>query len=704
MSRLKGIPAFRILLPALAGIVVVNYYPELLIEFILQFQVLSIVVFILSVSLQNKLNYGFRWIPGFLVTILFFLLFMVISLNHREIYKPGHFGKSDHLTNSGYFAEITDMITEKSKTVKSVIEIRGIISKGKVILKSGKCMVYLKKNDLAKKLKYGDLIFFNQPPQPIPEPPNPYQFNLRKYLANRNIYHQVYLTEDKWIFLRHSNSYSIKAMALNIREVMINKLWEHGLKDQEFSVASAILLGYDDKLDADLRSQYSGTGAMHVLSVSGLHLGIIYMIIAFLLGFLNKKQSTRLIKMFLVLIFIWAYAIVTGFGPSVLRSAIMFSIMNIGDTLRLSKNTYNTLSVAAFLILVFDPNALFDTGFQLSFGAVLSILLFQKPIGEIWKPKNVFIRYFWELTAVSLAAQIGTSPVAVYYFNQFPNYFLLTNWVVIPISFIILCLGFGFYLFFWIPFLSDWIAWLLSLSIRLMNSSVGLIEGLPGSKYTGIVISEPELILFYIIIICSLTFYVTKRTVWLNIILASITILISIAIFHQFKEQNLKRITIYSTQGATTMGFAHKHSGILISDSTFYANRQNFEFNVQRHFWVLGIKEISFYKTYSETISPENELAFAGSFGIFSGIRFFILDRKTEKVKPDGNYKSDLLVIAGNPKIDLKMWINNLNPVWVVFASSNSSKKIQQWKSECELLKQKSHSVNEQGAFIFSFR
>lgn len=704
MRLLKGIPAFRMLLPSISGIVLVYYCTDYLIQYQYHVLILSVLIFGMALIVQYNIRYGFRWLPGLLISSLFFLVFMYISLSNQEIFNPNHFAGNTELDKTGYYARISDAVSEKLRTFKTILEIEGVDSSGVVKQKMGKILVYFKKNEEAKKLQYGDLIFCKVGAQPIPEPNNPHQFNLRKYLALKQVHHQVYLSDQDWILVDNSHHFSIKGFALSFREKMIKQLNLHGLEGNQFSVASAILLGYDDKLDADLRSEYSGSGAMHVLCVSGLHLGIIYMIIGFLLGFLNRKKSHRVIKMVLVLIMIWAFAVLTGFGPSVRRSAIMFSIMIIGETMRFSKDSFNTLSVAAFLILLFDPYALFDTGFQLSFGAVLSILLFQKPLSGIWSPNNSFIKYFWDLITVSLAAQIGTSPIAMYYFNQFPNYFLITNMIVIPLSFMILSLGFGFFLLSWLPILSDLLASLLSFIIKVMNASVSFVEQLPGSKITGIVISGPELLLLYIIIAGLLAFYFSKKLLWAYTVLISIILLICFGFYHSVLNRNLKSITVFHTTGATSLGFIQHEGGVFLSDTTFFTSRQNFEFNVQRQFWYNGVKEITVQNIQSATILPDCELYYNGSFGIFSGTSFYILNKKTENLRPSNNLKTGLLIVAGNPAIPLKEWIEKLDPECVVFASSNSPRKIKQWKSECDDMNQKSYSVTDQGAFVYYFK
>ena len=702
MRKLQILPSLRLLMPAMAGVIVSYWFSDLLTGLTHIFGIAAGISLILMITLYFKANYTMRWLSGFIMSNLVFLLFLIIAVGQTEKYHPDHFRNKAGTT--GYLAVISEAVHEKTRSVKTLIEIRKVVSNDSLHDATGKCMVYLANNEAAQSLRYGDWIYFTSIPSPVTPPMNPEQFDFRKYLARKNIYHQVYLREDQWMLVKRCETLSVKGIALKTRDFMLSQLESHGLTGNEYTVASAILLGYDDKLDADLRDAYSGTGAMHVLCVSGLHLGILYMIVVFLLSFLNKTRGLRLTRMFIILIMIWGYAVLTGFGPSVLRSAIMFTIMNTGDTLRYSKNSLNTLSAAAFLILIYDPYSLFDTGFQLSFLAVLSILLFQQPFSMLYQPKNPVLKYFWDLTAVSVAAQIGTSPVSLFYFNQFPNYFLLTNWVLIPVSFIILCLGFGFSLLFWIPALSDGLSFLLSLSIRVMNEAVLYIENLPGASAKGIVITPLELLLVYTLIATISLFLLYRKLVWINISLVSLLTGLSVNTHQAFLIQDTKLFTVYHSAKSCPVGFISRGNGFLISDSTFLADIKTYQFHIRPHHWKQEIKQPVFIEEKTAYKSDKTTLLYSEQFGIIENTTFYILNPSVENLVPDSVHHIDFLILSNNPGIDLRVWIDKLKPDLIIIGGNNSAYNEKKWKAESDSMKVKSFSVKTGGAFVFSLK
>jgi competence protein ComEC len=252
-----------------------------------------------------------------------------------------------------------------------------------------------------------------------------------------------------------------------------------GIAGDEFAVLAALTVGYTDALQPDLRASYSATGAMHILSVSGLHVGIVYVVIAFLLGFLDKSVRKKILKAVLIVSFLWIYAFITGLSPSVVRSTLMFTFVAVGAALERKTHIYNTVFMSAFFMLLVNPDFLFDVGFQLSYAAVLSIVFFQRPFSNLLPVNNKLLRWLRDLLTVSVAAQLGTMPFTLYYFHQFPNYFLLTNLVAIPLSTIVIYLAMLLLLVSFVPYLSVGVAFLLKGSLWLLNYLIVWIENLP---------------------------------------------------------------------------------------------------------------------------------------------------------------------------------------------------------------------------------
>ncbi|MEM9053079.1 MAG: ComEC/Rec2 family competence protein, partial [Bacteroidota bacterium] len=269
---------------------------------------------------------------------------------------------------------------------------------------------------------------------------------------------------------------------------------------REFGVISALVLGDKAQLDVDLRRQFVNAGVVHILAVSGLHVGIIYFLFGWLFDLLLKKKG-RLLKFILLLLILWAYAALTGFSPSVLRAATMFSFISLGKYHWKYGNVYNMIAGSAVVLLVVDPLLITQVGFQLSYLAVIGIVYFHPKFYslltfETWLPDKI-----WSLTCVSLSAQLATFPLSVFYFHQFPVLFPLSNLLVIPLATAILYLGISWLILSWVPFLSSILEFLTIKATYILNLTVETFNELPIVTLRGLYLTEIETILLYSLIV-----------------------------------------------------------------------------------------------------------------------------------------------------------------------------------------------------------
>lgn len=233
-----------------------------------------------------------------------------------------------------------------------------------------------------------------------------------------------------------------------------------GIEGDEYSVAAAILLGYDDELPPELRQNYVTAGSMHVLCVSGLHVGIIFLVFSTILSFLDKYGAVfKILKFCILLLIMWTYAFIAGLAPSILRATIMISFIVIGKIIKRNGVIINSIAASAFVILAIEPEDLFNIGFQLSYAAVIGIVVLQRPIYNVFYIKNKILDKIWELTSVTLAAQFATAPFTIFYFNQFPLYFWLSNLFMTPLSTVVIIGGMIMLLVSFIPYLNLATAW-----------------------------------------------------------------------------------------------------------------------------------------------------------------------------------------------------------------------------------------------------
>ncbi|NNE54598.1 MAG: ComEC/Rec2 family competence protein, partial [Flavobacteriales bacterium] len=277
-------------------------------------------------------------------------------------------------------------------------------------------------------------------------------------------------------------------------------------------VVAALTLGDKSQLDKDTRNAFAMAGAMHVLAVSGLHVGILFMVIQKLLKPLSRLKNGSWFKTVILIATLWFYATLTGLSPSVLRTSTMFTFIALASHGGRQSNIYNTLAASAFLLLAIDPHLLFNVGFQLSYCAVIGIIWLQPVIYRVWFIKHKVGNWLWQLTSVSLAAQIATFPLGIFYFEQFPNLFLLTNILVIPAATALLICGLGFYASCWIPEVNQLVAWVVDKIAAGMNGGVCWVESIPFSSTQDLYISLGQMALIYAVIISLFLWFEHKKS------------------------------------------------------------------------------------------------------------------------------------------------------------------------------------------------
>lgn len=432
-------------------------------------------VTLLSISFFLNRTYKYYWVRrfGFLVQILFILIGILVSETHNK--------KPVFLEKGVFIATVLEKPQEKENSYKSVIKILSVKKNDTIIQTKEKVLVYFEKNDSALNLNPGNNIVFKSSPQLIKNYGNPFEFNYKKYLSNKKIFRQIYLSSENWKKTNLSSNFSITIYAEQIREKLLTIYRNQKLGKNELEILSALTLGYKRELAPKTKRIFSAAGAMHVLAVSGLHVGIIFWVVTLLFAFLQKRKYGRPLFVVVTILSLWGYAFITGLSPSVMRASTMFTIFVIGDNLNRKANSYNSLAASALFLLLFNPNNLFEIGFQLSYSAVFGIVFLQPKLSKLLPVKNKFIKFFWTLLTISIAAQIATFPLTTFYFNQFPTYFLITNLIIVPAVMILIPLGIALLLFSEISLISGIISGILNFIIKWCYIILYKIEQLPHS-------------------------------------------------------------------------------------------------------------------------------------------------------------------------------------------------------------------------------
>ena len=488
-------PLVRITIPLALGIVNGFFlYPS---QNVLWFSVACAMLAILCLVIFRKhwRLYNRSFIFGMIATVIFYLLGISLSIS-RSSYRE--YSRHFAFRADSYQANVIDYPTQRAKSTRVLIRVTGALdSLGAGHGANCQVLAYFPFDLQADTLIPGDELIFSQMPRLVEEVRNPGQFDFRSYLTNLGVVATVYLRDDVIFQRNQDDAEHIVYFLPVLREKAISALRSFDIDNRELGVISALVLGKRELVESDLREAFTNTGTVHILAVSGLHVGIIYLFAASLLGKIMPGRSTRLIKLIIVIALLWLYAGITGFSPSVLRAATMFSFLAVGKFDKRVSNVYNMLAASALVLLLFDPFLILQVGFQLSYLAVTGIVYLFPKIYGLAKMPTVFLDKAWALFCVSVAAQIATFPLSVYYFNQFPVYFFLSNLLVIPLATAILYSGLICVLLAWLPFINLLAAFIVKYTTWMLNEIVLLFGILPHPVIDGLRFSGLAVIVVY---------------------------------------------------------------------------------------------------------------------------------------------------------------------------------------------------------------
>lgn len=418
--------------------------------------------------------------------VLVLAIFSLAVWRSTDTHLPNHPDFfANHEIDGVDLAGIVEAIRPGERSLRIEVDLRWrLLDSSKHIPTLGRLLLYVPPDERAGKLKVGDGIVFGAEVRPFRPPLNPGVFDLRSYWKRQHVYHQAFIRDPQQYRIVETRATDWRRRFAAWREAWFNTFRSH-LKGDELAVATALVLGKRDLLTTEIRSAYADTGAMHVLAVSGLHVGIVYLLLLSLLGWLRRWRWGRYAVAALSLMGIWAFAAVTGWSPSVQRAAIMFSAIVVGGLSRRKMDVFNALALAAIIMLLVDPQQLFAVGFQLSFSALTGIVLFTRHLEKALFLPVAALRKAWSAVSASVGAQLGTLPLALHYFKQFPLYFMLSGTVVVITAYFALLSGVfhGFLagILGW-DFGARITGWLLSLVVSVQNAFVFYFGKLPYAR------------------------------------------------------------------------------------------------------------------------------------------------------------------------------------------------------------------------------
>lgn len=692
----RTIPFFRLTLPFIAGIWLaagqeVFLYPAV-------FWAFPVLFGLLWFFWRRRTGFQSRWVYGAALSVFLFLFGYQLTALHHELNRPRHFKNA--LSEANYVSGVIQRLRPGENSLRLLLKVEYLGSHPDTLLpRTGFLLAYVDFDARSRLLNYGDQILIKGRIRPIDPPRNPKTFDFARYMHLNNTHFSIRADSTSWEKLNEQASRSLLALTDQLRQRCIAILRKHLPTDNEFAVGAALILGYKDEISQEVTNAYVNTGAMHVLAVSGMHVGIVYLCIGALLGFLKiKHRHWKIVKMLLLLAGVWGFAVLTGAAASALRAAAMFSFVIVGQSLNRQPNIYNTFAASAFLLLCVNPYLLFDIGFQLSYLAVIGIVYFQPPIYRLWYIENKVGDYFWKLSAVSLAAQITTLPISLLYFHQFPLYFWLSGLAVVPISGFVLMGGMALFLLDGIPI----VGWLLGKAVYCLvwitNASIFLIQQIPGGVITGIWLGATAAILLYGAIAALAGAFEFRRFRWVLVALGCFSGVAGLHAWREWDNQTRRQVLVYHLPGHTAIDFIDGKKIISLNDGDLEASRLHFAAGNYRLF--TGGTELVTLNADTTTLQTDANWFFHKGLTQFYGFKIAVVRQPLTGKAPEVRIPVDCLLLTNNVRADLEDLLQIFDPTLIVFDASSSPWRIKRWKEEGIHKGIPCYDIREAGAYV----
>lgn len=514
-------PLLKLAIPLMAGIVI-GWVCDISLLHILTVFIPSLLM--LSIGM---IRFAPKWLFG--VGAMVFMLSVGLFVENEQAQRkaPQWGGKKDF-----YTASLVEMPTVRGTNVKVLAE---LISKNDSLVgrerTQGLVYLYFPRTVASEELSAGDVLTFEAKVTPPENRGNPAEFDIERYYYVKGVTGTAYVPDRKWRILPQEKK-NLQIYALELRSKVIVLYERLGFEGESLALLSALTLGEKRDFPQELKESFSVAGASHILALSGLHLGILYMLLAFVIPLRNASRVYRFFSELAIILVLWGFAFVAGLSPSVVRSAMLFTLMSSGRLLGYDVSPVSSLSFAAIVMLLFSPHLLFDVSFQLSFSAVLAILLLAPPLRGflgVYKHGAVY-GYVVNLLILSVVAQVGVLPFIWYYFGVFPLYFLLTNLFVVPLAFVVIMLVVILWLLIPIPLLQHGVAWLLGLVVDLMNAGVENVALLPGASFALPPLTVWGAVCVAIFVVLFLVALFKRRT-WLAVSVSCIAVFVMLVYF-----------------------------------------------------------------------------------------------------------------------------------------------------------------------------
>jgi competence protein ComEC len=598
------------------------------------------------------------WLAAFLAAVFFGFIIAFLRKNHMVVKACLFSGililgwwiarinneslSQEHFVNQGEFSDyivcVNSATESKPKTYKCIAEVRAIRIKGKWKRANGQTLVYFARTARTIPV-FGGLFIIRGHPRLIEGPKNAFEFDYRQYQKRKNIFTHHFLREGDFKYVGKKTFHPIFEWAHYLNQYSDVYFRKHLETSREIGVAEALIAGMRSELDNEIINAYSVSGAIHVLSVSGMHVGILFLVLNWLAGLFSRQSNKKPFPTLVLIILLWIYALYTGLSPSACRATLMFSLIQLGYALKRETNNYNIIAFSAFILLLVNPSWLFDVGFQLSYLAVLGIIMLYSPLRDTVEIKNRALRWLWEISVVSFVAQLFTFPLSLYYFHQFPTYFLFSNPVVAILATPLLPLGLLFVILSPVPYLAVWLGWLLNHLIKLLNDFIVFTTGLPYASLNGFSLTVPELILLYVLIGCCVLFFVRSDIRALRVAAVSMVLLGSMKLASVYRQNKQQELTFHYIPNSSGLSIIQSREAKFIAPDSVLGDQMVYQFHLKNYYDHSGVNRLN-----------KKRLGRKGSCLLGNGLKLLWI---TKGLPLDKQLDAPFLLISDNAITDL---------------------------------------------------
>lgn len=682
MINFKSIPFFKILLPYVFGVCLVYFFGTFKAQhlcFLLSSIVVAITFFIQKFSKPNHYPKKLAFIIAANICLVFSAFESAYWFDDRN--NKEHYSHYTTQSKQRFIAQINDIPVENKNSTKLSVSIKQIEDNDQWHSVNGKTIIYVKNDSLHHSMfQLGDEVFFDAQFSYPNEPQNPFEFDYKTYLQRKNIFHVVFAKKNETVVLNNvASKFNFNTIGTSIKANTVRILRESGLSKEAFSICAALLVGYDDEIDKGILQSFSHSGTLHILSVSGMHTGVLYGILIYIFSLFDRQDKYKKLKCAIVIACLTLFIFITGLSPSVLRAALMLALVLIGKTFYRQGNAYNTLLLSAFILLLMNPYLLLDVGFLLSYLAVFGIMYLYPILNNFYFIENKILRWAWSLTLMSLSATVFTLPITLYYFHQFPVWFVFSNLLIIPLSTGLMIASAVLLFTYKIALIKTILVCLIDITNSIMLWFAQLTDNPNYGFIDNIVFSKSDLCLCFIVIVLVLLIIHSRQYKYVMTFCFVIIVWLLNSIYVNYEDAQQKELVVFSVK--------RKSAFLLKTGNKLYTSFSELEDEeYQRHVKPFMVTNPNF---------TERQITAQYLNSNFTKIAHIEQDYGTIP-------QADYIIVSHNAKFKIPE-LSDKNTV-IIADCSNSTNFVKKLRQQCRQKNLPFYSVKDEGALRLTLK